>query len=95
MNTCGHHRFRTYQPWIIFTQATTHGSTVNVRAARSVQVKLQWDVDLDAVKPGRQFIEGDCGPIAADVGATFKLTGNKTNKACARRITPRHRSADG
>ena len=41
-NTCGHHRFRTYQPWIIFTEAKAHGSAANVRAARSVQVKLQW-----------------------------------------------------
>ena len=39
-----------------------------------MEVKLQWDVDLDPVKLRRQFIEGYYGPAAADINVYLKVT---------------------
>jgi len=45
----------------------TAGPQSNWAMLNWMEVKLQWDVDLDAVKLRRQFIEGYYGPAAADV----------------------------
>ena len=44
----------------------TAGPQANWAMLNWMEVKLQWDVDLDPVKLRRQFIEGYYGPAAAD-----------------------------
>ena len=51
-----------------------------------MEVKLQWDVDLDAVKLRRQFIEGYYGPTAAD--AVEKVYDTVENGLLNKPITP-------
>ena len=51
-----------------------------------MEVKLQWDVDLDAVKLRRQFIEGYYGPTAAD--AVEKVYDTVENGLRNKPITP-------